>query len=77
MRLVALLTIGILASAFMVLAPTVEARTLYCTQISANSNCQGVVCADANLDNKFQNDECVIIYCTQWGCCGGPCPPPY
>lgn len=77
MRLLALLTIGILASAFMVLSPTVEARTLYCTEL--NPTCDGLVCADANLDNRFQNNECVVVYCLHWGqCCASTmCPQPY
>jgi len=50
-----------------------------CVTLKGPTTCPGIVCADENLDGRFQWDECIIMYCPMtpgYGCCGGPCPPP-
>ena len=75
MRITALIACTLLLLAALVVIPTAEARTLFCTDIRSTS-CPGLVCVDTDLDDDFGSDECVEVYCGVVGCCGSPCPPP-
>lgn len=76
MRTMALLACGTLLLTLLAVAPTAEARNLYCTDVRGTNNCPGLVCVDTDLDNSIEREECVVIMCGIAGCCGGPCPPP-
>jgi hypothetical protein len=45
-----------------------------CTEL--RGQCADFLCADTDLDGKFQWDECIGMYCTTQGCCPSGCPPP-
>lgn len=67
--------LGLLA-AFTLLAPGIDARPSPACTDAAGGSCPGIVCVDQNLDGTFQYDECVIMYCPEYGCCSATCPPP-
>lgn len=57
--------------------PAAEARPApACTDMRPGT-CPAWVCVDDDLNGKFSWDECIEMHCPHWGCCGGPCPPPY
>lgn len=73
MRLFALVIV--LSLLTIVAAGPAEARPApACTEFTGN--CPEFVCADTDLDGKFQWDECIGYACPTWGCCGTGCPPP-
>lgn len=71
------LTLALAAAVLVVLAPEIGARpSPVCASTSGGSaSCPGIVCADRDLDGRWDSGECVEVYCLH-GCCGGPCPPP-
>lgn len=73
-----LLATAMLVGAVALVATPADARALACTDITSNS-CPGFYCVDYDLDGYIEpaQDECTYMYCPTYGCCGGPCPPPY
>ena len=67
-----LLATAMLLCVLAVVATPAEARAVACTDV-VNTNCQGFVCYDENLDCRLTSDECIYQYCPG-GCC--TCPPP-
>lgn len=76
MRPLALLAGFAILAAFATLAPSADARPSPACSDANGGTCPGVVCVDENLDGTFEHNECVIVYCPEYGCCGYGCPPP-